>query len=375
MREFFKQYYAPNNATLAIAGDINKPATKKLIEKYFGSLKRGPAVPPIKVETPTITAERRLVVTDRVELPRVYMAWFVPSFFSAGGPDAEIAAGILGQGRSSRLYKKLVYEKQLAQSVFVEHDSAMLGSMFIVQATARPGRTVEELEAAMDAELERMRTELPLLQEVDRVRNVSETRLLSGLQLVGGFGGVADQLNYWNHYVGTPDYLTQDVTRRRNVTPDSVRRFAQTYLQNSARVVVHGVPGPKVSGPRTTHGSAGSGRRRARRNQCGRAVEEDAAHGGGCACGACAGSADVSARERADGDCAPADGRHAVGIGDADAFEAAAMRIRSTSRGWRALRPPCWIRAPAPATPCSWPTTPLRLARRCRQAPRAMRQP
>ena len=119
VREFFKQYYAPNNATLAIAGDINKPATKKLIEKYFGSLKRGPAVPPVKVETPTITAERRLVVTDRVELPRVYMAWFVPSFFSAGGPDAEIAAGILGQGRSSRLYKKLVYEKQLAQSVFV----------------------------------------------------------------------------------------------------------------------------------------------------------------------------------------------------------------------------------------------------------------
>ena len=249
VRAFFRQYYAPNNATIAIAGDIDKAATKKLIEKYFGSLKRGPAVPPVNVDTPAISSERRSVVPDRVELPRVYMAWITPSFFKEGGPDADIAAGILGQGRSSRLYKKLVYEKQLAQNVSAYQESAMLGSMFVVQATARPGRTAQELEAAMDEELERMRTQAPAVEEVDRVRNVIETRLFRSLQLVGGFGGVADQLNYWNHHVGTPDYLAQAVTRRRNVTPDSVRRFVQAHLRPRARVVVHGVPGTQVLAP------------------------------------------------------------------------------------------------------------------------------
>ena len=92
MREFFRQYYAPNNATIAIAGDIDKAATKKLIEKYFGTLKRGPAVPPVKVETPVITSERRLVVEDRVELPRIYMAWITPPFFKDGDADADIAS-------------------------------------------------------------------------------------------------------------------------------------------------------------------------------------------------------------------------------------------------------------------------------------------
>jgi zinc protease len=249
VRNFFKQYYAPNNATLAIAGDIDKAATRKLVEKYFGSLKRGPAIPPVKVETPVITSERRSVVPDRVELPRVSMAWITPSFFKEGGPDADIAAGILGQGRSSRLYKKLVYEKQLAQSVYAYHDSAMLGSMFIIHATARPGKTLQELEAAIDEEVARMRTEPPSAAEVERVRNVSETRLFSGLQLVGGFGGIADQLNYWNHYTGTPDYLAQEVARRRSVTPQSVLRFAGQYLQNSSRVVVHGVPGKQTLAP------------------------------------------------------------------------------------------------------------------------------
>ena len=243
--------YAPNNATIAIAGDINKAVVKKLVERYFGSLKRGPAVPPIKVQTPPITAERRRVVTDRIELPRVYMAWLTPTYFAEGGPEADVAADLLGRGRSSRLYKRLVYERQIAQNVSVSHETAILGSMFMVEATARPGRTIEELEAAIDEELQRLRAEPPLSAEIDRVRTTSETRLFSGLQLMGGFNGIADRLNYWNQYTGSPDYLTQEVMRRRAVTPASVQRFAQTYLQNSSRVVVQAVPGPKVLAPET----------------------------------------------------------------------------------------------------------------------------
>ena len=117
VRNFFRQYYAPNNATIAIAGDIDKAATKKLIEKYFGTLKRGPAVPPVKVQTPAITAERRIVVEDRVELPRVYMAWITPPFFKDGDADADIASSVLGQGRVSRHTRSSMCEKQIAQNV------------------------------------------------------------------------------------------------------------------------------------------------------------------------------------------------------------------------------------------------------------------
>ena len=249
VRDFFRQYYAPNNATLAIAGDIDKAATKKLVEKYFGTLKRGPAVPPVNVPVPVITSERRLTVEDRVELPRIYMAWITPAFFKEGDADADIAGSLLGQGRVSRLYKKLVYEKQIAQNVTSYQYSTMLGSVFGIEATARPGHTLQEVEAVIDEEVEALRTTGPTAAEVDRARNVLETQILSGLQLVGGFGGVADQLNLYNHYLGTPDYLKEDIERHRRVTPESVRQFAQRYLAPNARVVVHGVPGKQNLGP------------------------------------------------------------------------------------------------------------------------------
>ncbi|MEO5739442.1 MAG: pitrilysin family protein, partial [Vicinamibacterales bacterium] len=249
VKDFFRQYYAPNNATIAIAGDIDKAAAKKLIEKYFGTLKRGPAVPPVNVPLPVITSERRLVVEDRVELPRVYMAWITPAFFKEGDADADLAGSVFGQGRVSRLYKKLVYEKQIAQDVNAYQYSTMLGSVFGIEATARPGRTLQEIETVIDEELELLRTKGPSAAEVDRARNVLETQMFSGLQLVGGFGGVADQLNLYNHYLGTPDYLAQDVARRRRVTPESVRQFAQRYLARNARVVVHGVPGKQILAP------------------------------------------------------------------------------------------------------------------------------
>ncbi|HET9467069.1 MAG TPA: pitrilysin family protein, partial [Vicinamibacterales bacterium] len=249
VRDFFRQYYAPNNATIAIAGDIDKAATKKLIEKYFGTLKRGPAVPPVTVKTAPITSEKRLVVEDRVELPRIYMAWITPPFFKEGDADADIAASILGQGRVSRLYKTLEYDKQIAQNVTAYQYSTMLGSIFGIEATARPGKTLKELEDVINAEIELLRTKGPTAAEVERARNVLETQIFNGLQLVGGFGGVADQLNLYNHYTGNPNYLTEDIMRRRRVTPESVRQFAQRYLAPNARVVVHGVPGTQKLPP------------------------------------------------------------------------------------------------------------------------------
>jgi zinc protease len=245
VKNFFKQYYAPNNASIVIAGDFDKAQTKQLLEKYFGTLKNGPPVPPIQAETPKITAERRKVVPVRAELPRLSMAWITSPIFKPGDADADMAAQILGGGRSSRLYKKLVYEKQIAQNVAAYQQSLILGSLFQIEVTARPGHTVEELEKAVDEEVAAMRTSPPAAEEIERARNSNtiETNIIGGLERLGGFGGIADRLNSYNHYLGRPDYLQQDVERYRAVTAQSIQAFARDQLPNTARVVVHAVPG------------------------------------------------------------------------------------------------------------------------------------
>ena len=243
VRRFFKQYYSPNNASLAIVGDFDPALAKSLVEKYFSTLKRGADVPAIKAETPKITSERRKVVKARVELPRVYMAWVTSPILKPGDADADIASNVLGGGRSSRLYKKLVYEKQIAQSVSAQQSSLILGSVFQIEATARPGHTVEELEQAIEEELTAFRSAPVDTSEVERARNTIETNIIGGLERLGGFGGVADRLNSYNHYLGTPDYLAKDVERYRAVTPASLQSFAKDQLTTNARVVMHVVPG------------------------------------------------------------------------------------------------------------------------------------
>ena len=243
VQRFFRQYYAPNNATMAIVGDIDVAQTKKLVEKYFGTLKRGPAVPAPKAEPVRITAERRLTVPSRVELPRVYMAWLTPPIFKAGDAEADITATILGAGRSSRLFKKLVYEQQIAQNVSAQQQSLTLGSVFQIEATARPGHTAAELEKAIDEELAALRAQPPAAREVEMARNTIETNVIGGLERLGGFGGIADRLNSYNHFLGNPDYLQKDIQRYRAVTPAAVQGFVREHLPGSARVVLHAVPG------------------------------------------------------------------------------------------------------------------------------------
>jgi zinc protease len=263
VRRFFRQYYAPNNASLAIVGDFEPAQAKALVQKYFGTLKRGSAVPPIKAATPKITSERRKTVTARVELPRVYMAWITSAILKPGDADADIAANILGGGRSSRLYKKLVYEKQIAQTVSATQQSLILGSVFQIEATARPGHTVDELEKAIDEELAAFRSKPAEASEIERSRNRIETSIIGGLEVLGGFGGVADRLNSYNHYLGTPDYLEKDVQRYRAVTPASVQAFAKDQLAQTSRVVLHVTPGQpapvaQVATPPAPQGAAAS---------------------------------------------------------------------------------------------------------------------
>lgn len=246
VRNFFKLYYAPNNASLAIVGDFDPAQARELVEKYFGPLKRGTDVPPVKVVTPPITAERRTVVHDNVQLPRVYLAWLTSPIFKPGDAEADIAASALGGGKSSRLYKKLVYEKQLALDVEVEQQSLMLASVFQIQATARPGVKPEDLEKAIDEELGAFRKSGPTPEELKRAVNGIETSKISGLEL---FNGVANLLNSYNHYLGTPDFLAADIGRYENASTDAVQIFAEEQLSPNHGVVVYAVPGKQDLGP------------------------------------------------------------------------------------------------------------------------------
>ena len=246
VRKFFETYYSPNNASLAIVGDFNPAQVKELVAKYFGPLKSGPPVPKIKATTPPITQERREVVTDQVELPRVYMAWITPPIFKPGDAESDLLSQILGGGKSSRLYKKLVYDKQIAQDVEVYNQSLMLGSVFMIQATAKPGVKPEDLEKAINEELKDLRDKGPSQAELDRARNVILSDKIRRLEVLGGFGGVADLLNSYNHYLGNPGYLDEDLTRYDRVTVADAKQVADQRLGDEQRVVVYGVPGKKI---------------------------------------------------------------------------------------------------------------------------------
>jgi len=246
VREFFRQYYSPNNASLAITGDIDPAKAKALVEKYFGSIPAGPAVPRITATTPQITSERRAVVTDQVELPRVYMGWITPPIFKPGDAEADLLAQLMGGGKSSRLYKSLVYDKQIAQDVTVQNQSLMLGSVFEITATAKPGVKAEDLQKAIDDELDKLRKDGPTQAELDRARNVIESQIVERLERLGGFGGVADRLNRYNHYLHDPGYLPKDIDRYNRASAADLKRVADQMLTANKRAVVYGVPGKKV---------------------------------------------------------------------------------------------------------------------------------
>ena len=251
VRDFFRQYYTPNNATLAIVGDFDKSKIKGQVEKYFGTIPEGPAVPKITVTTPAITSERRATITDQVELPRVYIGWLTPPVFQPGDAESDLFSVILAGGKSSRLYKTLVYEKEIAQDVSASVEETRLGSIFELEVTAKPGVKPEDLEKSIDEEMDKLRKEGPTAAEVDRARNVTETGLIRGLQRTNG---VANRLNYYNQYAGTPGYFSKDLARYDAVTPADMKNVIAKVFAKDASAVVYGVPGDKkiIDVPKTS---------------------------------------------------------------------------------------------------------------------------
>ncbi len=246
IKSFYKTYYRPNNASLVLVGDFEKARAKQLIEKYFGPLKGGEPPPPVTATQPKITAEKRVTVTDQIELPRVYLGWHTPAAMKPGDAELDLAGSILAGGKSSRLYKTLVYERQIAQDVSASQYSLTLGSIFTIEATARPGHTAVELEKAIDDELAKLTTIPPSEEELTRARNTLETRLYNSLEKVLG---IAEQLNSYNQLAGDPGFLPKDVQRYRAIKPADITRVAAAQLRRQARVVVVAAPGKQVLPP------------------------------------------------------------------------------------------------------------------------------
>ena len=241
VQSFFRTYYHPSNASLAIGGDIEAERAFDLAEHYFGELPAGRR-PARVTAAAALTRESRLVLEDRVEMPRVYMAWHSPAMFGEGDADMDLAADLLANGKTSRLYRILVYEQRLALDVSAYQSSRELGSFFLLAATAAPGRSLTDIAAIIDTELQGLADKGPSASEMERAAAQAEAHFMHRLQTVGGFGGKSDQLNAYNVFTGNPAFFAADLARYRNATAESVRAAVARYLAFDRRVLLSVIP-------------------------------------------------------------------------------------------------------------------------------------
>ncbi len=246
VRAFFKTYYLPNNATLVIAGDFEPAKAKELVAKYFGPIAKG-AAPPTKtkpIET-VLAKETRLDVEADVELARIWLSWPTPAYYAPGDADLDLLASVLADGKSSRLYKRLVYDLQVAQDVSADQGSEKLGSMFGITVTVKKGKKAEDVLKLVDEEVDKLRKKPPAPDEVARAK----TRFLSGkLFRVEGIGARADLINSFVNYVNDPNYFDEDLARHERVTAPDISAALAKWLPKDKRVVA--IVTPTAGAPR-----------------------------------------------------------------------------------------------------------------------------
>jgi zinc protease len=242
--EFFKRYYAPSNASLVIAGDIDPARTRALVEKWFSDVKGpGQPVPPIVPPPAALTEVKRKTIQDRVQLSRLYLSWLTPAHFHPGDAELDVLSEILASGKNSRLYKRLVYDLQIAQDVTAFQQSGALGSQYQIIVTSRPlpeGTTpqaaMERIGAIVDEELRSLQTAAPSDREFGRAINQIEASFYNRMERVGGFFGKGDLLNAYFFATGNPDYFSEDLARYRALSAPDIQAAARAWLPLDRRV-------------------------------------------------------------------------------------------------------------------------------------------
>jgi zinc protease len=240
--QFFRTYYVPGNASLVIAGDIDPVKARAAVEYWFSDVRSGAPVPIQPVPVAHLTSEKRVVHEDRVELPRLYMVWNTPAEFAPGDAELDLLASVLAGGKTSRLYKRLVYDLQIAQDVSAAQVPARLGSEFWIVVTARSGHTLTEIAHVVQEELSRIKNDPPSHRELERAVNQYEASFLDRLESIGT---TANLLNTYVRLTGNPDYFNEDLSRYRALDPCDVQAIARSWLRDDARVVLSVVPNGK----------------------------------------------------------------------------------------------------------------------------------
>jgi zinc protease len=241
VRSFFRKWYGPANASLVIAGDVDAKEVRRAAEKWFADVPKSEPVDPIVPRPVVLRGEKRIVLEDKVQLPRLYLAWVTPPAFAPGDAALDALGGVLASGKNSRLYKRLVYELQVAQDVAAFQESEALASTFQVVVTARSGHGLEEIRRLVDEEIAKLQAAPPAERELLRFQNRTEAAFFDRLERVGGFGGKADQLNAYYFSTGDPDYFEEDLARYRALAPDDVQAAAERFL-GPGRVLISVVP-------------------------------------------------------------------------------------------------------------------------------------
>jgi zinc protease len=241
--DFFRQYYAPNNATITIAGDFNADSAKTWVRKYFGNVPRNteiarPVVPAVALKKDTV-----MMMEDRVQLPRAYYVWHSVKTFSPDDAALDALTDIIAGGKSSRLYRTLVYEKQIAQDVGMGNQASKLDGLILLQGTAKPGVHPRQLAAEFDAAIRDIADRGITDRELTRVKNGVRASMLDELSSVLG---KADRLNYYNYFAGTPDFFAQDQARYEALTAADVQRVAKQYLLSRPKIIMTVVPEGKL---------------------------------------------------------------------------------------------------------------------------------
>ena len=236
---FYKKYYVPNNASLVIAGDIDPDETRRLVEKWFSEIPRGQPVEKIDAPPAQLTGVKTEVMRDKVQLPRLYLAWLTPAHLTPGDAEMDVVAEILTGGKNSRLYRRLVYDLQVAQEVSATQISGTESSYFLIEATARPGTTLDELKKLIDEELERLRATPPTSREIERTVNGVEANFYDRLERLQG---KANQLNSYFKATGNPDFFQEDLARYQALRANDVRAAVRRHLPPDRRVELSVLP-------------------------------------------------------------------------------------------------------------------------------------
>lgn len=238
VKEFFTKYYAPGNASLVIAGDINPAEARRKVEHWFSDVKPGAHLPPIDVPSVELSGVVKETMTDNVQLPRLTLAWHSPAHFRPGDAELDVLANVLAGGKNSRLYKRLVYELQLVQSISAFQASGALGSQFMIVATARPSsgthaENLDRIKKIIDEEIDKVKATAPDAREVQRALNGIESSFLAQMQQSSS---KADQMNAYYFATGNPDYFAEDLARYMSLQPNDIQAAARKWLPGDRRI-------------------------------------------------------------------------------------------------------------------------------------------